>query len=380
MKIVAAPDKFKGSCTADRAAAAIARGWKAVFPGDEVVQIPVADGGEGTLEAMRAACGGRFIERRVKGPLGESICANWLLLCDGTAVVEMARASGLALVAEPDRDVRRADTFGTGQLMMSALDCDCRRFIIGIGGSATNDGGLGFLRALGARFFGAGGELTQPGRLHELERVDFSGLDGRLKDCVVTVACDVSNPLCGPQGASAVYGPQKGANAGDVEHMDRCLRRLAEVVARQTGRDMSGSPGAGAAGGLGWALLQCCGAAMQPGIDVVLDAAGFEAALEEAGLVITGEGSLDAQSAMGKAPAGIARRAAAAGVPVAAIAGTLGCGHEAVYDSGIACALGIAPGPMSLADAMGRAEELIEKAAERLARAVSLGRRMGERE
>jgi glycerate 2-kinase len=378
MKVIIAPDKFKGSCPAEKAAAAIAQGWQAVFANDELILIPVADGGEGTLKAMRAACGGRFIEKQVIGPLGASVLSEWLLLADGTAVIEMARASGLVLVKENERDVCLADTFGTGQLMQSALDCDCRRFIIGIGGSATNDAGMGLLRALGARFFGPGGELVQPGSLNELDRIDFSGFDGRVKECSITVACDVSNPLCGPEGASAVYGPQKGAAPQDVAHMDECLKRLAGVAAKQMGFDKSGIPGAGAAGGLGWALLQCCGAVMKPGIDVMLDVAGFDAALEGAGLVITGEGSLDGQSAMGKAPAGIAKRATAAGVPVAAIAGTLGCGHEAVYDIGIQCAIGIAPGPISLPEAMGRAEELIGKAASRLARIVSLGKRVGK--
>lgn len=376
MKIIVAPDKFKGSCPADKAAAAISRGWKAVFPKDDMVLMPVADGGEGTLEAMRAACGGKFVEVRANGPLGADISAYWLKLDDGVAVIEMARASGLSLIKSGERDVRRADTYGTGQLFLSALGSGCRRFIIGIGGSATNDAGMGFLRALGVRFFGQNEELTQPGSLLELERADFTGFDGRIKDCSITVACDVSNPLCGPEGASAIFGPQKGASANDVAHMDACLKRLSEVVAKQTGVDKSNRPGAGAAGGLGWALMQCCGAEMKPGIGVVLDAAGFDKALDGAALVITGEGSLDAQSAMGKAPAGIASRAKAKGVPVAAIAGTLGAGHEAVYSCGIDCAIGIAPGPMPLEEAMVRAEELIEKAASRLARAVRLGKRM----
>jgi glycerate kinase len=378
LKVVIAPDKYKGSCPADRVAAAIARGWLALCPGDEAVLVPVADGGDGTLEAMRAACGGTYHTMPARGPLGEPVEGRWLRLADGTAVVEMAQVSGLHLVEKSQLDVRRADTYGTGQLLCDALDKGCRRFIVGIGGSATNDGGMGMLRALGARFFGAGGELTIPCELHELESVDFAGFDSRIADCEIIVACDVANPLCGKDGASAVYGPQKGASPEDVRHMDNSLGRLAATVARGMGLDRSGSPGAGAAGGLGWALLQCCGAEMRPGIGVVLDAAGFDTLLADAGLIITGEGSLDGQTAMGKVPVGIARRVAGTGIPVAVIAGSLGVGHEAVYSMGIDCAIGIAPGPMSLAEAMANAEELIEKAAMRLARIVNIGRRVGK--
>jgi glycerate kinase len=379
MKVVIAPDKFKGSCPAVAVAAAIARGWLGVFPRDGIALVPVADGGEGTLEALHAARGGSFRTVRARGPLGKEVDARWLLLEDGTAAVEMAQASGLQLVEPRMRDVRRADTFGTGQLVLDALGAGCRRLVVGIGGSATNDGGMGLLRALGARFYAPGGEITAPGDLVNLERADFSAFDARIGECEIVLASDVKNPLCGPDGASAVYGPQKGASPEDVEHMDRCLRRLAEAVAAQP--EMHGgdalSPGAGAAGGLGWALMQCCGAVMRPGIDVVLDAARFEEALEGAGLVITGEGRLDAQTAMGKAPAGVAKRAARLGVPVAAIAGALGEGHEAVYAAGIDCAAGIAPGPMALEEAMDRAEELIEKAAARLARTIGAGMRIG---
>ena len=379
MKVIVAPDKFKGSCPADRVAAAIAQGWKSIFPQDETVLVPLADGGEGMLDAMCAACGGEIRTAAVRGPLGSSVDAKWLLLADGGAVVEMAQASGLVLVKEQDRNVRKADTFGTGELIRAALDAGCRRLIVGIGGSATNDGGMGMLRALGASFLGAAGEIIEPGNLDKLIRVDFSGFDTRVAQCSFTVACDVANPLIGPEGASVVFGPQKGASPEDVTHMDSCLRRLSDVVAAAMGCDRSKDPGAGAAGGLGWSLTQCCGARMRPGIDIVLDAAGFEEALDGAGLVITGEGSLDGQSAMGKTPVGVAARARKRGVPVAAIAGTLGRGHEAVYDMGIDCAAGIAPGPMPLEDAMGRAEELIWQASARLARAIRLGQAMGVR-
>lgn len=197
MKIIIAPDKFKGSCAANDVASAIARGWKSVFSQDETVLIPVADGGDGMLDAMQAACGGTFHTIEVRGPLGNPVDASWLRLPDGTAVIEMAQASGLSLVEKPVRDVRRADTYGTGQLIMAALEAGCRKLIVGIGGSATNDGGMGVLRALGARFHSPSGELAIPGELHLLERVDFAEFDKRIAGCRITVACDVANPLCG---------------------------------------------------------------------------------------------------------------------------------------------------------------------------------------
>ncbi len=373
MRIIIAPDKFKGSCPADTVAEAISRGWKSVFPDDETVLVPVADGGDGTLAAMRAACGGQLMTAEVCGPMGNAVQAHWLKLPDGAAVIEMAQASGLTLVDAPERNVRQADSFGTGQLILAALDAGCRRFVVGIGGSATNDGGIGMLRALGARFSSRHGALTAPGDLLELDRIDLSGLDARIAASQFVVACDVANPLCGPDGASAVYGPQKGASPGDVAHLDACLARLASVMVAQMGFDRSSAPGAGAAGGMGWALLQVCGAEMRPGIDVVLEAAGFDEKLNGASLVITGEGSLDGQTAMGKVPVGVAARAGVVNVPVAVIAGTLGKGHEAVFSMGIDCAIGIAPGPMQLSEAMTRAEELIEQAATRLARTIRVG-------
>jgi glycerate 2-kinase len=373
MRIVIAPDKFKGSCTAKNAAEAIAQGWASVFTEDSFALVPVADGGDGTLEAMQAASGGTLRAATVEGPYGKPVQCQWLQLDEYTAVIEMAQASGLHLVQKADMNIRLATTYGTGQLVNLALDAGCRRFFIGIGGSATNDGGMGLLRALGARFLGDGRELLTPGELMELTDVDLSGFDSRVSQCDITVACDVNNPLCGPDGATAVYGRQKGAVGEDFTFMDNCLKKLAEVAAAKQSMDRSTAAGAGAAGGLGWALMQCCGAKMKPGIDMVLDAAGFDSKLAGADLVITGEGSLDGQSAMGKVPAGIAARAAKFGVPVAAIAGALGEGHEALYGMGISCAIGITARPMALQDAMENAETYIEQAAERLARMVAMG-------
>jgi glycerate kinase len=312
----------------------------------------------------------------VEGPMGDPVQASWLKLPDGTAVIEMAKASGLRLVAVERRDVRRASTYGTGELIRAALDEGCEQFIIGIGGSATNDGGMGMLRALGERFFGPKEELRQPAELDSLQSMDFTGLDRRIARCGIRVACDVGNPLCGPQGASAIFGPQKGAAPCDIEAMDRCLKRLAEVASGHLGMDLSGSAGAGAAGGLGWALMQCCGAQMVRGIDVVLDAAGFDTLLADASLVVTGEGSLDSQTALGKVPVGIAERASKFGVPVAVLAGRLTPGYELVYQQGIGCAQSILSEPMPLNTAMENAESLLEASAMRLARTVAVGMRI----
>ncbi len=375
MKVLFAPDKFKGSCPADAAAAAMARGWLAVFPADEAVLLPVADGGDGTVAAMHTACGGTLRMTSVRGPLGEAVQAQWLLLPDGSAVIEMAQASGLHLLGGRQGDVRRATTHGVGELLRAALDEGCTRVILGLGGSATNDGGMGLLQALGARFLGEGGELVRPGELLGLRAIDTRDLDPRLSGCRITLASDVTNPLCGPNGASAIFGPQKGATPEDVAHMDACLRALAGVAGSQ-GQACAQMPGSGAAGGLGWALLRFCSADVTPGIGLVLDAAGFDGHLRGAALVVTGEGALDGQTAGGKAVLGVAARARGAGVPVAVLAGTLADGHEALYDRGVDCAMSIVPGPLALQQAMERAEPLLQAAARRLARLLATGRKI----
>ncbi|WP_286784626.1 MULTISPECIES: glycerate kinase [Pseudomonas] len=357
MKIVIAPDSFKESLSADAVAAAIARGWLQVYADAEIVTKPMADGGEGTVDALLAATGGERRESLVRGPLGEAVSAHWGWLEDDTAVIEMASASGLHLLAPAQRDARITSSFGTGELIRAALDAGARRIILGLGGSATNDGGSGLLRALGVRFLDAEGHDLEEGgaALARLDRIYLDGLDARLAQVQVEVAADVDNPLCGPRGASAVFGPQKGATAQHVQELDAALRRFGAVAARALGEDHAESPGVGAAGGLGFAARAFLAARFRPGVEVVAELSGLAEAMQGADLVITGEGRLDAQSLHGKTPMGVARVAKAAGVPVVAIAGSLGDGYQKLYEVGIDAAFSLVPGPMPLEQAMAEA-------------------------
>lgn len=320
MKVVVAPDSFKGTLSAVEAAEAIARGVRA--GGGDPVIIPVADGGEGTLDALVAARGGTIMGVICRGPLGVPVRAHLGRLPDGSGIVEMAQASGLQLVPERERDPMRATSFGTGELIKGALARRPHRIIVGIGGTATVDGGTGLARALGVRFYdGAGHELAPGGgSLTSLERIDPSRLDSRLAGVKLVVASDVDAPLCGPDGAAYVFAPQKGANAAQVETLDRGLRRLAERLAADLKADVAALPGAGAAGGTG-AMLMALGADLRRGIDVMLEAASFRDRLDGASLVIAGEGRVDPTTLAGKAPSGVAAFAAAAGVPCVMLAG-----------------------------------------------------------
>jgi glycerate kinase len=376
VKVVVAPDSFKGSLTAVEVAEAMARGVRAVFPDAEVDAVPIADGGEGTVDALVLATGGRVREAEVHGPLGEPVRARWGVLGGGdTAVIEMAAASGLPLVPPARRDPRVTTTRGTGELVRAALDAGLRRLVVGIGGSATNDGGTGFARALGARFLDAGGEELPEGgaALARLARIDSGGLDPRLAGAELLVACDVDNPLTGPRGASAVYGPQKGATPAMVRALDAALARYAEVAARVTGRDVAGRAGAGAAGGLGAGLLFFTPAQLRPGVAIVLEATGFDRRVRGADLVLTGEGRTDEQTAMGKAPAGVAAAAKRHGVPVVCLSGGLGEGADRVLDVGIDAVASTAPGPLSLEDSMRAGASLVEAAAARACRLLRVG-------
>ena len=373
MKIVVAPDSYKGSVTAVEVAQAMERGILRVFPFAEVRKIPIADGGEGTVEALVTATGGKVFNNEVAGPLGERISAAWGVLGDGkTAVIEMATASGLPLVPADQRDPRKLTSFGTGELILAALDAGFRQIIIGIGGSATNDAGAGMARALGARFLAAdGSQLPEGGAaLASLVDIDLFGLDPRLKETEITVACDVDNPLCGPQGASAVFGPQKGATPEMVVELDAALARFAECAKQVTGRDVAGLPGAGAAGGLGAGLMFFTRAQLRPGIEIVLDAVDFSAVVKDANYVITGEGRTDFQTAFGKAPVGVAKVAKMSGVPVFCISGGLGKGADDVLAQGIDAVMSICERPMSLAECMAEGHTLIESATERLCRII----------
>ncbi|THG72242.1 glycerate kinase [Pseudomonas sp. A-1] len=378
MKVVIAPDSFKESLSAAEVASAIAAGLREVWPQAELVCRPMADGGEGTLTALIAATGGEYRETLVRDPLGEPVAAQWGWIAGSrSAVIEMAAASGLHLVPPARRDVLRACTHGTGELIRAALEAGAERIVLGFGGSATNDGGSGMLRALGARFEDAAGQPLAPGgaALAQLARIDLSGLDPRLTQVDFEVACDVDNPLCGPRGASQVFGPQKGATPEQVRQLDAALARFADVCAQTLGRDDRDLPGSGAAGGIGFAARSFLGATFRPGIELVAEVSGLEQALIGADLVITGEGRLDLQTLHGKTPMGVASIAKRHGVPVVALAGMLGEGYQQLYGHGIDAAFSLAPGPISLADALTEAPRLLRQRAADIARLWQLAKK-----
>lgn len=370
MKLVIAPDSFKESLSARAVAEAIAAGWARVFPDAELLLCPMADGGEGTVDALLSATGGKLQQTRVSGPLGDPVEAHWGLLSDAQAIIEMAEASGLHRVELARRDVLSASSVGTGELIRAALDAGVRRIVLGLGGSATNDGGAGLLCALGVRMLDVDGRDLPAGgaALARLRHIDLTGLDTRLAQVEVLVAADVDNPLCGPRGASAVFGPQKGANPAQVAQLDAALGHYADVMTATLGEDLRDQPGVGAAGGLGFAAKAVLKAAFRPGIQLVAELAGLAEALQDADLVITGEGRLDGQSLHGKTPVGVARLARAAGVPVIALAGSLGEGYQRLYAEGIGAAFSLAPGPLSLEQAMAEAGPQLSARAADLAR------------
>ena len=378
MKLVIAPDSFKESMSAERVALAIAAGWREVFAEAEIRLCPMADGGEGTVEAVLSATGGERRELQVCGPLGIPVTAHWGWLPDERqAVIEMAAASGLHWVAAEQRDARITTTYGTGELVLAALDAGARRIILGIGGSATNDGGAGLLEALGARLLNEEGQPIGRGgaALTDLQRIELAGLDTRLAATEIIIAADVDNPLCGPHGASHVFGPQKGASADQVEQLDHALSHFADVMAAALGQDYRDVPGVGAAGGLGFAARAVLGARFRPGIELVAELSGLAEAVQGADLVITGEGRLDGQSLHGKTPVGVARIARAAGVPVIALAGSLGEGYQRLYEAGIDAAFSLVPGPLSLEQAMLEGEQQFQARAGDIARLWRLASR-----
>ncbi|RED07188.1 glycerate kinase [Ectopseudomonas oleovorans] len=371
MKIVIAPDSFKESLSAAGVASALARGLCQALPEAEVIECPLGDGGEGTLDAVLAATGGEVREARVTGPLGELVTARWGWLAEQrTAFVEMASASGLELVPRARRDVRVATSHGTGELLRAALDAGAERLVLAIGGSATNDGGAGVLQALGVRLLDGQGQALAPGgaALASLASLDLTDLHPRLAAVEVVIAADVDNPLCGPQGASQIFGPQKGASPEQVRELDAALAHFATVTAATLGRDVSEQPGAGAAGGVGFAALAFLQATFRPGIEVVAELVGLEEALQDADLAVTGEGRLDGQTLRGKTPAGVLRLAQRHGVPVVAVAGSLGEGYDALYQQGLAAAFSLVPGPLSLEEALAQAEGLLERTARDIGR------------
>ncbi len=382
MKIVIAPQGFKAGISGLEAAEAIARGVAAVDPDAETVLAPVADGGDGTLNALVDATGGQVFTSTITGPLGQPLEARWGVMGDGsTAVIEMALASGLALVPQRRRNPRVTTTAGTGEILKEAMDRGYTRVIVGLGGSATNDGGAGMATALGARFLDSEGRPLPPGGsvLARLDRIETQGLHPALGQATIIAATDVTNPLCGPDGASAVFGPQKGANPEMVQELDAALANFARVVARDLHRDVSEEPGAGAAGGLGAGLMAFAGATLQSGIDMVCEVLQFDALLQGADLVITGEGRADRSTIFNKAPAGVARHAQAHGVPTVLLAGSLGSGYEELYEHGLAAVVCIADRPMSFDVSLSRSAELLESAAERTLRLILAGSGMARR-
>ncbi|MBE3560851.1 MAG: glycerate kinase [Ktedonobacteraceae bacterium] len=377
MRIVIAPQSLKGSLTAAEAGRAIAQGVRAVYPAADIEIVPVADGGEGTVQALVDATGGELRHRTVTGPLGEPVRAFFGLLGDGqTAAIEMAASSGLPLVPPDRRDPRRTTTYGVGELILAALDAGCRHFIIGIGGSATNDGGAGMAQALGAHLTSADGQEIERGgaALIHLARISITGMDVRLHECTFEVASDVTNPLCGPAGASAVYGPQKGATPAMVIELDQALAHYARIIERDLGISVANLPGAGAAGGLGAGLVAFLQAKLRPGAQIVLEALHLQERLRGADLIITAEGQLDAQTAYGKSVGAVAGLAKRSGITVLALAGGLGAGYRHAYDLGVDAIAVLPSGPMTLAYAMEHAAELMSDAAERTLRIFASGR------
>lgn len=372
MKIVIAPDSYKESLTAKQVCQAVETGFKRVFPKAEYDSVPVADGGEGTVQSLVDATQGKIVEVDVSGPLGGKVTAFYGLLGDGsqTAAIEMAAASGLHHVPPELRDPKKTSTFGTGELIKAALDDGAKKLIIGLGGSATNDGGIGMMTALGVNFTDAQGNNIEPhgGSLKDIDNIDLKYVDKRLADFKIMVACDVNNPLCGDKGAAAVFGPQKGAGADDIKFLDDSLRHYGSKLLEILNADVAEVPGSGAAGGMGAAFLAFTRATLEPGIQLVLDAVDLSSRIADADLVITGEGRIDQQTIHGKTPMGVAQVAKKYNLPVVGIAGSLGEDHQVVSQCGIDAVFASTPKAMSLQEAMANAASNVSNVAENVAK------------
>ncbi len=373
MKIIVAPDSFKGNLSAVEVADCLEVGIKKADERIEVIKIPVADGGEGTVDALLTAAGGEKIKTRVTGPLGETVDSFYGILKGGkTAVMEMAAAAGLDLVPPEARDPRQTSTYGVGELIREALNKGCRRIILGLGGSATNDGGMGMAQALGAKFRDGQGNLLGPEgkNLPEVSTINLEEMDPRLKDTEIIAASDVKNAFTGPEGATYVYGPQKGADRNTMDYLEKGMKNLAAVIKKELNLELQDVPGSGAAGGLGGGMAAFAGAGIIPGIEVVIEVAELEKALETADLVITGEGKTDAQTAFGKVPVGIAGVARQKGVPVVCISGGLAPGFEEIYNLGVDAAFSNVTDAMTLDEAKARSPEMLTQASEAITRLV----------
>ncbi|MCE7520137.1 glycerate kinase [Halomonas titanicae] len=371
MNVLLCPDSFKDALSAQDAATAMARGVQRAAPEAHVQVCPLADGGEGSLDALIAATGAERRQLNVQDALGRPRQAAWGWLSDQrTAFIELAEASGLQHLAADERNALHTSTFGVGELLLAALDQGAEKALLLLGGSATNDGGAGMLQALGARFLDQSGEPLPPGgaALNQLASLELDGLDPRLAKFSLEAAVDVDNPLLGERGASAVFGPQKGASPEEVEQLDRALGHFADISAHALGDDYRTLPGAGAAGGMGFAAKAFLNATLKPGIEMIMQQADMASLLARADLVITGEGRLDGQSLAGKTPIGVSRAAKRLHKPVIVLAGSLGDGWQACFDEGVTAAFALADGPMALADALARTAELLEVRCESLLR------------
>lgn len=379
MKVLLASDSYKGSLSTMQVAEQMKKGIRKVFADAQFMCVPVADGGEGTVESMVNSLGGEYRTVNVTGPNGGEISAKYGVLKDSKVVLEMAAASGLPLVPRNRRDVMKATTYGTGELIRAALEeKGCKQIYIGIGGSATNDGGLGMAQALGYSFKDAQGNEVGfgGGELSRIAKIDVSGVDKRIYEKEIIVMSDVINPLCGELGASAVYGPQKGASPEQVQELDEGLKHFAKIIKEQMGIDVENMPGAGAAGGLGAGLVAFTGAGIKSGIDAILEISDFEEKLAWADIVITGEGRIDEQSAYGKVISGISKMARARNVPVIAVCGSIEYGAEAIYEKGVSSMEATVCKPMHLEEAITNAEILVENAMERVMRTIKIGQRL----
>jgi len=379
MRILIAPDSYKNALSALEVAGSLKAGLQKVFQEAEFEILPMADGGEGTVEALIDATHGEMIKTPVHDPLMRPVESTFGITGDGiTAVIEMASASGIQMITSEERNPWITTTFGTGELIHAALDKGCRDIILGIGGSATNDCGMGMATALGVQFLDQDGHpvVQGGGMLAEVTRIDMSGLDERIRETRIMVACDVTNPLTGPDGASHVYGPQKGADPEMVKQLDSNLNKFSRVITEQLGKEVGNIPGAGAAGGLGAGLIAFLDGELVEGVPAIAAKTGLDEAVAKADLVITGEGGIDFQTQFGKTPYGVAQVAKKHGKPVIAVAGTIGEGAEELYNHGIDVVISILDKPLSLDDAIRQTPTLLEATGERIGRILMLGRRL----
>lgn len=374
MKIILAPDSFKGTFSSMEVIDHLEVGVQRYFPEAEIVRMPIADGGEGTVEAMVEAIGGTLYEKAVTGPLGHSVMAKFAMK-DDLAIIEMAAASGITLVSETDRNPLVTTSYGTGELILEALNLGAKEILLGIGGSATNDGGIGMLQALGVELLDDSGQSVGYGgqELSKINKILIDQLDPRLKGVTITVMCDVTNPLTGPQGATYTYGPQKGGTVEELYVLETGMKHYESLLLRDFGVDVSAIPGTGAAGGLGAALVVFLSASLRPGIDLILDRIGFDQQVADTDLVITGEGRIDGQSIFGKVPVGIGKRCLHQKAKVIVLAGALGPEVERVYDYGIDVIFPTIDRPMSYDEVMANPSGLLDAAVDRLFRIIRLG-------